>query len=62
MSAEARVAELKLQFPPAPKPAGVYNPIVQAGNIVYVSGHGPNLPDGAMISARVLVTATGVGT
>jgi enamine deaminase RidA (YjgF/YER057c/UK114 family) len=53
MSAEARVAELKLQFPPAPKPAGVYNPIVQAGNIVYVSGHGPNLPDGAMICGKV---------
>jgi enamine deaminase RidA (YjgF/YER057c/UK114 family) len=53
MSADARITELKLQLPPAPKPAGVYSPIVQAGNIVYVSGHGPSLPDGAMIVGKV---------
>ena len=53
MSADARVAELKLQLPPAPKPAGVYCPVVIAGNIAYVSGHGPSLPDGAMICGKV---------
>ncbi len=53
MSAEARVAELNLELPPAPKPSGVYNPIVQDGNIVYVSGHGPLLPDGTLIEGCV---------
>ena len=53
MSADAKIAELKLQLPPAPKPAGVYNPVVIAGNIAYVSGHGPSLPDGAMICGKV---------
>lgn len=53
MSAEARVTELGLQLPPAPKPAGVYKPIVIAGNLAYVSGHGPLRPDGTMITGRV---------
>jgi enamine deaminase RidA (YjgF/YER057c/UK114 family) len=53
MSADARIQELKLELPPSPKPAGVYNPIVQAGNIVYVSGHGPMLPNGSMICGKV---------
>ena len=39
MSAETRLTELKLELPPAPKPAGVYKPVVIAGNMAYVSGH-----------------------
>jgi len=53
MSADARVQELGLELPPAPKPAGVYKPIVIAGNMAYVSGHGPLLPDGTMLTGRV---------
>jgi enamine deaminase RidA (YjgF/YER057c/UK114 family) len=53
MNADARLAELKLELPPAPQPAGVYSPIVQSGNIVYVSGHGPSLPGGGMITGKV---------
>lgn len=53
MSAEARIKELKLQLPPAPKPAGVYKPVVIAGNMAYVSGHGPLKSDGTMITGRV---------
>jgi len=53
MNADDRIQQLKLELPPPPKPAGVYNPIVQAGNIVYVSGHGPLLPDGSMILGKV---------
>ncbi len=53
MSAEARIAELGLELPPAPKPAGVYQPVVVAGNMAYVSGHGPLLPDGSMLTGRV---------
>ena len=53
MSAEARLKELNLELPPAPKPGGVYKPVVQDGNKLYVSGHGPILPDGSMITGRV---------
>ena len=53
MNAEARLAELKLELPPAPKPMGVYAPLVVAGNLAYVSGHGPLLPDKTLITGRV---------
>jgi len=53
MSADARVAELGLELPPAPKPAGMYQPVVVVGNMAYVSGHGPLLPDGSMLTGRV---------
>ena len=53
MSAEARISELNLELPPAPKPAGVYKPLVIAGNMAYASGHGPVKMDGSMITGRV---------
>lgn len=53
MTAEARIAELKLELPPAPKAAGVYKPIVVVGNIAYVSGHGPLKADKTMLTGRV---------
>jgi len=53
MSAETKIAELKLELPPAPKPAGVYKPVVIAGNMAYVSGHGPLKPDKTVITGRV---------
>ena len=53
MSAESRLAELKLVLPTAPKPAGVYKPLLVCGNLAYVSGHGPLLPDGTLIRGRV---------
>jgi len=53
MSAEQRIQELGLEFPPAPKPLGVYKPLLLVGNLVYVSGHAPLLPDGTMPKGRV---------
>ena len=53
MSAEARLKELNITLPPAPKPAGVYKPVVITGNILYVSGHGPLRNDGTLITGRV---------
>ena len=53
MSAEAKLAELKLELPPAPKPMGVYKPVVVVGNLAYVSGHGPLKPDLSLIKGRV---------
>lgn len=53
MNAEARLAELKLELPPAPKPVAVYVPLVVVGNLAYVSGHGPLKPDKTLITGRV---------
>jgi len=53
MSAEARLAELKLELPPAPKPVAVYKPLVIVDRLVYVSGHGPLKPDKSLIVGRV---------
>ena len=53
MSAEARLKELKLELPPAPKPVAVYRPLVVVGNMAYVSGHGPLKADKSLITGRV---------
>ena len=57
MSAEARLnaklAELKLQLPPAPKPIGAYKPLSIVGNLVYTSGHTPIDPSGKLVQGRV---------
>ena len=53
MSPETRIQELHLTLPPAPKPVAVYKPAVQLGNVLYVSGHGPLLPDGTLILGKV---------
>ncbi len=53
MSAESRLAALKLELPPAPKPMGVYKPIVVVGTMAYVSGHGPLKTDKTLIVGRV---------
>lgn len=48
MGAEARIAELNLTLPAAPKPVATYVTAVRYGNLLYVSGHGPLNPDGTM--------------
>lgn len=53
MSAEENLKKLNLELPPAPKPAGVYKPIVTIGNLAYLSGHGPLKPDGSMFIGRL---------
>jgi enamine deaminase RidA (YjgF/YER057c/UK114 family) len=53
MNAEARVKELQLQLPAAPKPVAVYRPLVIANKMAYVSGHGPLKPDKTLILGRV---------
>ncbi len=53
MSVEAKLAELNLELPPIPKPGGIYKPVVQVGNILYVSGHGPLRPDRTLITGKV---------
>ncbi len=53
ISPEARLQQLKLELPPAPAPQGVYKPLLKDKNYVYVSGHGPVLNDGRLITGRV---------
>ncbi len=53
MGAEARLAELKLELPPAPKPIATYTTAVRLGDLLYVSGHGPLKADGTLIVGKV---------
>jgi enamine deaminase RidA (YjgF/YER057c/UK114 family) len=53
MHAEQRIKELNLQLPPAPKPGGVFKPVIVVGNLAYTSGHAPIRGDGSLITGRV---------
>jgi enamine deaminase RidA (YjgF/YER057c/UK114 family) len=53
MGADARLAELKLELPPAPKPVATYLTAVRHGDLLYVSGHGPLRSDGTLITGRL---------
>jgi len=53
MSAEARLAELQIELPPAAEPKGVYRPILVVGNMAYTSGHLPIDADGTLTTGRV---------
>ena len=53
MSAEANLKKLNLELPPAAKPMGVYKPIVIAGSMAYLSGHGPLQVDKTLITGRL---------
>jgi enamine deaminase RidA (YjgF/YER057c/UK114 family) len=50
---EARIQELHLVLPPAPKPVAKYKTAVLSGNLLHVSGHGPLKADGKMVEGRV---------
>jgi len=54
MSFEARLAELKITLPPAPKPVATYIPAVRVGDLLFLSGTGP-FKDGAIVYAGKLV-------
>lgn len=53
MTPEARLAELKLELPPAPVPVAVYKPLVVVDRMAYVSGHGPLRVDKSLITGVV---------
>jgi enamine deaminase RidA (YjgF/YER057c/UK114 family) len=53
MGAEARLAELNLELPPAPKPVATYVTAIRHGDLLYVSGHGPYRSDGSLITGRL---------
>lgn len=51
--ADKRIIELGLVLPPAPKPAGVYKPVLEIDNMLYVSGHVPVRNDGSIITGKL---------
>jgi enamine deaminase RidA (YjgF/YER057c/UK114 family) len=53
MSAEARLAELGIELPSAPRPVANYVPAVQVGELLFLSGHGPFLSDGTRVSGKL---------
>ncbi len=55
---EDRLKDLGMELPPAPKPVGLYKPVLMVGNLAYVSGHGPLQSDGKVILGRVGDTLT----
>ena len=55
---EQNFAALSLTLPPAPKPLGVYKPLLIVGNHCYVSGHGTVLEDGSLIRGKIGETMT----
>jgi len=55
---EENFAALGLTLPPAPKPLGVYKPLLIDGNHCYVSGHGTVQEDGSLIRGRIGETMT----
>jgi len=48
-----QIKKLNLVFPTAPKPAGVYRPVLVVGNFLYVSGQGPMKNDGTLMLGRL---------
>lgn len=50
---ESRILALNLSLPPAPKPVGVYKPVLIVDNLLYVSGQGPIKSDGTLLTGRV---------
>ena len=49
---EQRIKDLGLELPEAPKP-GLFKPVLVSGNLLYVSGQGPNRLDGTQVLGKV---------
>jgi len=50
---DLRIIELGLILPPAPKPVGVYKPVLVVDKFLYVSGQVPFLADGTMMKGKL---------
>jgi enamine deaminase RidA (YjgF/YER057c/UK114 family) len=53
MTADIKFEKFQNETPEAPTPKGVYKPFLIIGNMVYVSGHGPDRPDGTQFTGKV---------
>ena len=50
---DLRITELGLILPPAPKPVGIYKPVLVVDKFLFVSGQGPLKTDGTLMTGRV---------
>jgi enamine deaminase RidA (YjgF/YER057c/UK114 family) len=50
---DLRIIELGLILPPAPKPVGIYKPVLVVDKFLFVSGQGPINTDGTLMTGRV---------
>jgi enamine deaminase RidA (YjgF/YER057c/UK114 family) len=50
---DLRIVELGLILPPAPKPVGVYKPVLVVDKFLYVSGQGPISSDGTLMKGKL---------
>jgi enamine deaminase RidA (YjgF/YER057c/UK114 family) len=50
---ELRISELGIILPQAPKPVGLYKPVLVTGNFLYVSGQGPLTNEGTLMTGKV---------
>lgn len=50
---DLKLANLGLSLPPAPKPVGLYKPMLIVGSLAYLSGHGPLQSDGKIMLGRL---------
>ncbi|HLK31339.1 MAG TPA: RidA family protein [Puia sp.] len=53
MSAEQNLINLGLELPQAPTPKGVYKPVLIDGKHCFISGQGPYLADGSLITGKL---------
>lgn len=53
MDVDARLKELGIELPTPFTPIANYLPAVRTGNLVFVSGHGPNRGDGTFITGKL---------
>jgi len=53
MSAEKKLKEMGITLPEPPKPVANYVPAVKAGNLLFVSGHGPYNDGKTVLSGKL---------
>jgi enamine deaminase RidA (YjgF/YER057c/UK114 family) len=55
---EARLKDLGIQLITPSKPVANYVKAVRSGNMVYLSGHGPDKPGGGVVTGKVITDLT----
>ena len=50
---ESRLAEMGIELGDAPQPVANYVTAVRTGNLVFLAGHGPSLPEGGYMVGKV---------
>ncbi|RFU21587.1 RidA family protein [Geodermatophilus marinus] len=53
MTVDERLRELGIELPAPMAPGGTYRPAARAGDLLFVSGQGPVLPDGGLVTGKV---------